>query len=144
MQIKQLSVFVENKEGRLADITAAIADAGVDIRALSLADTTDFGILRLIVNNPDKAVDVLHTAGLTVALTDVIAIGIPDSPGGFAKAIRLLSDAGISVEYLYAFVNRVDESTAYVILRVEDNDHAVDVLKAGGIPVLSAADIYDM
>ena len=141
MQIKQLSVFVENTQGRLADITAKIAEANIDIRALSLADTTDFGILRLIVDKPEEAVLILKESGLTVSLTNVIAIGIDDTPGGFAKAVRVLANSDISIEYLYAFVSRSD-NLAYVILRVEDNDKAVKVLTEGGIPVVGQGDIF--
>lgn len=141
MQIKQLSVFVENTQGRLADITAKIAQANIDIRALSLADTTDFGILRLIVDKPEEAVLILKESGLTVSLTNVIAIGIDDTPGGFAKAVRVLANSDISIEYLYAFVSRSD-NLAYVILRVEDNDKAVKVLTEGGIPVVGQEDIF--
>ncbi len=141
MQIKQLSVFVENTQGRLADITAKIAEANIDIRALSLADTTDFGILRLIVDKPEEAVLILKESGLTVSLTNVIAIGIDDTPGGFAKAVRVLANSDISIEYLYAFVSRSD-NLAYVILRVEDNDKAVKVLTQGGIPVVGQEDIF--
>ena len=141
MQIKQLSVFVENTQGRLADITAKIAEANIDIRALSLADTTDFGILRLIVDKPEEAVLILKESGLTVSLTNVIAIGIDDTPGGFAKAVSVLANSDISIEYLYAFVSRSD-NLAYVILRVEDNDKAVKVLTEGGIPVVGQEDIF--
>lgn len=141
MQIKQLSVFVENTQGRLADITAKLAEANIDIRALSLADTTDFGILRLIVDKPEEAVLILKESGLTVSLTNVIAIGIDDTPGGFAKAVRVLANSDISIEYLYAFVSRSD-NLAYVILRVEDNDKAVKVLTDGGIPVVGQEDIF--
>ena len=122
MQIKQLSVFVENTQGRLAD-------------------TTDFGILRLIVDKPEEAVLILKESGLTVSLTNVIAIGIDDTPGGFAKAVRVLANSDISIEYLYAFVSRSD-NLAYVILRVEDNDKAVKVLTEGGIPVVGQEDIF--
>ena len=143
MQIKQLSIFVENKEGRLAEITQILAENEVDIRALSLADTTDFGILRIIVNNPDVAVKALRDKGMTVSLTNVIAIGIADKPGGFAQAVKVLSGADISIEYLYAFVSR-SGSTAYVILRVENNEKAIEVLKNSGFTILTQSDIYDL
>ena len=143
MQIKQLSIFVENKEGRLAEITQSLAENEVDIRALSLADTTDFGILRIIVNNPDVAVKALRDKGMTVSLTNVIAIGIADKPGGFAQAVKVLSGADISIEYLYAFVSR-SGSTAYVILRVENNEKAIEVLKNAGFTILTQSDIYDL
>ena len=143
MFIKQLSLFVENKPGRLAEITAIIAGAGIDIRALSIADTTNFGILRIIVDKPDEAERILREAGLTVSLTNVIAIGIPDVPGGFAQAMKALSDAEISVEYMYAFISR-DEGRACVILRVEDNTGAVKALQAGNVEILSAQKIYSL
>ena len=141
--IKQLSIFVENKAGRLAEITAELAKAGVDIRALSVADTTNFGILRLIVDKPDEAEAALKAAGLTVSLTNVIAIGIPDQPGGFAAAMRALADASIDIEYLYAFISR-DEGRACVILRVEDNAAAVAALEKNGIQLLGEDKVYSM
>ena len=143
MLIKQLSIFVENKSGRLAEITALLADAGVDIRALSIADTTNFGILRLIVDKPDAAAEVLKGAGLTVSLTNVIAIGIPDEPGGFAQAMRVLADKEIGIEYMYAFISR-DKGRAYVILRVEDNDAAVRALADRGVELLDGERLYGL
>ena len=120
MAIHQLSVFVENRKGRLAGITAALAAAKVDIRAVSIADTTDYGILRLIVNQPGRAMEALKAQGMTVSLTEVIGIAVSDQPGGLAKAVGVLAAAGMDVEYMYAFVNP-GEDVAYVILRVEDN-----------------------
>ena len=143
MQIKQLSIFVENKEGRLAEITQILAENEVDIRALSLADTTDFGILRIIVNNPDVAVKALRDKGMTVSLTNVIAIGITDKPGGFAQAVKILSEADISIEYLYAFVSP-SGATAYLILPVGNNEKAIEVLKNAGFAILTQSDIYDL
>ena len=99
MAISQISVFVENRSGRLADITAVLAQNGIDIRALSVADTSDYGILRLIVNDPKSAVSVLKNAGMTASATQVLGIAIPDEPGGLARAIKVLSDADISVAY---------------------------------------------
>jgi len=106
MQIQQLSIFVENKSGRLAEITEALANANVDIRALSIADTSNFGILRLIVDKPEQAVAILKEKHLTVLLTNVIAVGINDQPGEFAKAMRALANNNIGVEYMYAFISR--------------------------------------
>ena len=143
MLIKQISVFVENKSGRLAEITTTLAENGIDIRALSIADTTDFGILRLIVNKPDAAEKVLKAAGMTVSLTNVIAIGIPDAPGAFAKAMRVLSDTGIGIEYMYAFISR-DEGRACVLLRVTDNDEAIAVLKKNDIEIFEEDKVYTM
>lgn len=143
MLIKQISVFVENKSGRLAEITSVLADNGIDIRALSIADTTDFGILRLIVDKPDKAEQVLKEAGMTVSLTNVIAIGIPDTPGAFAKAMKVLSDTGIGIEYMYAFISR-DEGRACVLLRVTDNDEAIAALKRNNIEIFEEEQVYTM
>lgn len=143
MLIKQISVFVENKEGRLAEITEKIAAAGVDIRALSIADTTDFGILRLIVDRPEETEKALREAGFTVSVTNVIAVGIDDVPGGFAKPMRVLADAHIDVEYMYAFISR-DTKKAYVILRVNDNENAARVLADAGIVLLDEGGFYDM
>ena len=135
MQIKQLSIFVENKAGRLAEITAVLAEANVDIRAISIADTSDFGILRLIVDHPDEAVEALKKAGMTVSLTSVIAIGIHDRPGEFAKAMRILADEHIAIEY---------KGKAFVILRVDDDQRAVSVLQDSGITILTAEEIHGM
>jgi len=143
MSIKQISVFVENKTGRMTEITEVIGAAGVDIRALSIADTSDFGILRLIVNKPDVAVAALKGAGLTVSLTDVIAVGVDDKPGEFAKAMRTMSEADMSIEYMYAFIGRSDDR-AFVILRVEVPERAAEVLAAAGFEILSGEQIYNM
>ncbi len=140
MVVKQLSVFIENKSGRLVQITEILGKNQIDIRAVSIADTTSFGILRLIVDDPDRAKMVLREAGFTVSITEVIAISIEDEPGGLSKALRVLSDAQISVEYMYAFLSREDK-TAYVIFRVEDNDEAVQALRKEGIVCLSSEDI---
>ena len=143
MIIKQLSIFVENKKGRLAEITKAIAAADVDIRALSIADTTDFGILRLIVNKPDVAAAALKEKGITVSVTNVIAIGIDDVPGAFSKPMKILADAGIDVEYMYAFITRKSEK-AYVILRVADNDSAAKVLIDNGVELLDEEGFHEL
>ncbi len=143
MIIKQLSIFVENKAGRMAEVTEILANNNIDIRALSIADTTDYGILRLIVNNPQKALDALKAASITVTLTGVIAIAIPDQPGGLARAIKVLSDRQISIEYMYAFLNP-NNATAFVILRVEDNDKALQALQDGNIRIMKESEIYEI
>ena len=140
MTVNQLSVFVENKQGCLSEITSILQQNQVDIRALSIADTTHFGILRLIVDKPAQAETALKEAGFTVSLTPVIAIGVADRPGGLAEALALLRDGGISVEYMYAFVSRKKDS-AFVILRVDDNGKAVELMKNGGFSVLQEAEI---
>ncbi len=143
MIIKQLSIFVENKKGRLADITEILSKAGANIRALSIADTTDFGILRIIVDSPDAAALALKEAGVTVSITNVIAVGIDDVPGAFARPMRILADADIDVEYMYAFITRKSEK-AYVILRVADNDAAAKVLLEKGVELLDEAGFHEM
>lgn len=141
MAISQISVFVENRPGRLADITAVLAKNSIDIRALSVADTSDYGILRLIVNDPESAVKVLKDEGMTASATQVLGIIIPDEPGGLARAIKVLSDAQISVEYAYAFITP-SVGNAYVIIRVEDNDKAAEILKSTGIALIEQDDIF--
>jgi hypothetical protein len=127
MLIKQLSVFVENKKGRLSAITDILRQSQIDIRALSVADTKDFGILRLIVSDVDKAYTALKNGECLVSLTDVIAVQIADRPGGLADAMDILSMSEISVEYMYAFISKSD-GLASVILRVDDNEKATKVL----------------
>ena len=141
--IKQISIFVENKKGRLADITETLAQAGANIRALSIADTTDFGILRLIVDDADNAAAALKEAGITVSITNVIAVGIDDKPGAFAVPMRILADAGIDVEYMYAFITRNSEK-AYVILRVADNDAAAKALLEKGVELIDEAKLLSL
>lgn len=143
MIIKQISIFVENKKGRLAEITETLAKAGANIRALSIADTTDFGILRLIVDKPDESAAALKEAGITVSVTNVIAVGIDDVPGAFSKPMRILADAEIDVEYMYAFITRKSEK-AYVILRVADNDAAAKVLLDKGVELLDEEGFHSL
>ena len=143
MYVKQISVYLENTKGQLAEITRIIASHGIDIRALSLADTTSFGILRLILNKPYEAQSVLANAGYTVALTPVIAIGVPDTPGSLSKAVELLSDNDISIEYMYAFMsNKKDQAMS--ILRVDDGDKAVEVFRRANISFYGESDIEEI
>ena len=140
MTIEQLSVFVENKQGKLVEALETLAKAGIDLRALSLADTADFGILRIIVDKPAEALKALQDMGYLVKSSEVIPVSVSDKPGGFAKVLRLLADSGVGVEYTYAFVAHSHDS-ANVILRAEDNNAAVKVLTANGIPMLTFEDI---
>ena len=143
MKIKQISIFLENKSGRLARVTRVLGDNGINIRALSIADTTDFGILRLIVNDPDKAYKVLKEAGFSVNSTDVIAVEINDSPGGLACSLEYLRDASINMEYLYAFLTK-SSSAALVVFRVEQIDEAIRVLQGKGIRILDGSEVYGL
>lgn len=140
MTIQQLSIFVENKPGRMAEIARMIADEGIDIRALSLADTDSYGILRLIVDHPEAARKALQDRGLTLSLTDVLAVQMADHPGGFAEVLDVLSRGDINIEYMYAFIGQKSGS-AVVILRVNDNAEAARLLSAGGIGLLTQQDL---
>lgn len=144
MRIKQLSIFMENKSGRIAEITRILAGAGIDIRALSIADTTDFGILRLIVNKPEEASEVCRRAGLMTALTDVIAIQIEDRPGSFSEAMQFLACAGISIDYMYAFLTPGDEKYACVIISASSPELAEKLLTNAGVKLLDAEKVYEM
>ena len=139
MAIKQLSIFVENKQGRLVEITKMLADSGVNMRALSIADTRDFGILRLIVDDTQKACLVLAENNVMVKITDVVAVEMPHRTGSLNAALTVLNDAGINVEYLYAFLSSSGQG-AYVVLRVADNAQAEQALKDAGYNVLSDED----
>ncbi len=143
MRIKQISVFLENKKGRLLEATEALAKAGINIRALSIADTSEFGILRLIVPDPSKARQVLETGNFTVRENDVIAVGVADSPGGLSGILKILNDAGINVEYAYAFVQKSGEK-AVVVLRIEDPDAGSKALMEKGVTLLSSDDVYQL
>ena len=135
MAIEQISIFVQNTPGRLAEISNVLADGGVSIRAFSIADTTDFGILRLIVSNTEQAARVLKDANVAVSITQVVGIAIPDVTGAFAKVMKILSDAGENVEYAYAFLTP-EIGHAYVIIRVGDNERASKVLEENGIEII--------
>ena len=140
MAIKQLTVFVENKKGTMVSVTEILSQNNVNIRALSIAETKDFGILRLIVNDAELAEKVLKDAGYLIKLTDVIGVKISDEPGKLSAALAVLDKADINVEYLYAFMART-EKHAYVVLRVEDNAAAEAVLTEAGFHMITDADI---
>lgn len=141
--VKQISVFVQNEKGALVEVLNTLAAANIEIRALSIADTKDFGILRMITANNDKAALALAEAGFISTVTDVIAVCTSDRPGGLAAEIKVLSDAGINLEYLYAFVAKSGEE-AYVVLRVDDNEGAEAAMKSAGVTLLSGDDIAKM
>lgn len=141
--IDQLSIFVENKAGSLVRITGILAEAQIDIRAMSLADTADFGILRLIVDQPQKAEECLRDNSCIVSVNKVIAVPIADAPGSLCKVLRLLSDNGIFIEYSYAFITR-RTNNAYVIFRLDDNERAEAVLEANDIMPSDAANLFEL
>jgi hypothetical protein len=140
MIVKQLSVFLENKQGRLCAATDVLAKNGINISALSLADTAEFGILRLIVDRPDEARRVLMEEGIVVRVSDVIAVAMNDTPGGAVDILHALAQAGINVEYLYASVGR--SGKAIMIVRVDDNENAERVLHDGGFHDVHPSEIY--
>ena len=136
MAVKQISIFVENKEGKLVTITDAIATAGIDIRAMSVADTQDFGIFRLIVTDPDKAKEALESSGCFVSITQVVGVSIPDEPGSLAKVVKILARYNINIEYMYAFLGGRKENHAHIIMKVADNEKAEAALRKAGIELL--------
>jgi len=143
MVVKQISVFLENKSGRLAEVTRILGEKNIDISALSIADTTNFGILRLIVNKPEEAEMALKEQGFTVTGTSVLAIAIDDTPGSLAKALEAITLKGISIDYMYAFIGKT-EAKALVILKVDDIQNAIDSLKSKDIRVLKADEVYSL
>ena len=140
MFIQQLSVFVENRPGRLVDVLEVLAAEGLDLNGLSVADTTDFGILRLILSDPARGEKVLKEKGFIVKCTEVLAVDVHDSPGGLLFAIKAMSSVGISVEYMYAFGTKLS-NPAMVILKTDDNVKAANTLKESNVDVLSAIEV---
>lgn len=140
---KQVSIFLENKSGRLAEVLQALGNAGLNIRALCIADTSDFGILRLILDDPEQALEILLENGFSVGETQVLAVQIPDVPGGLAGVLDNLQGLEVNVEYMYAFVTRLEER-AVVVFRVADDQIGlvVEALEAGGVTIMSAQDVY--
>ena len=136
--LKQLTVFIENKPGRLEEVTGCLADENINLHALSIADTTDFGILRMIVSQVDKAVKVLKEKGIMVKTADVAAVSMGHSPGSLHKVLQKLKTLDISIEYMYAFTSRHKEHDAIVIFSLGNQDEALEKLKGSGIPLLGA------
>lgn len=132
MIIKQISIFVENRPGRLAEITDILAKNNINLRAMSIADTTNFGILRIIADDPDRVEHVLKEHSLTASITSVLSVSISDSPGGLSHVLKILADNDIPVEYMYAFLSQKDPSSAYVVMRLEDEVKAVRLLTEAG------------
>lgn len=142
MQVEQIAVFLENKSGRLAEITSILAENEINIRALSVADTADFGILRLIVNKVEEAQAVLKKGGFTVSKTDVVAVAVPDRVGGLAEVLGAVTQDGYNVEYMYAYAHRADGS-AVMIFRFDDMANAVAMLQKKGFVLVSSNEICD-
>ncbi len=140
MLLKQISVFAENRHGAIRDITAVLADEGINIRALSIADTTDFGVVRLIVDRRKDALAALHNNGMTVIETDVLALAVDDSPGTFHEALVALTESNIMIEYCYGFVSQ-KAGLATIILKCDDEEKALGCLSSKGFTLLSADEI---
>jgi hypothetical protein len=140
MHVEQISIFLENKSGRLAEVTSVLSDAGINIRALYLADTADFGILRLIVNDTEKSRQVLKDHGFTVEKTKVVAIEVPDRPGGLSNILNTIKEAGINVEYMYAFVEKSGEN-AIVIFRFDELEKSIDILHQAGVRIMGGEEL---
>ncbi len=132
MTVKQISIFVENKPGKLAELTEYLNQSRIDMRALSIAEAQDFGIVRIIVDDAYKTSCVLKEAGYVASITPVVAIEMPDEPGSLFRILKILGDGGVNLEYMYAFLTR-KQSTAYMVLRVEDNEKAIEILSKNGI-----------
>lgn len=143
MEVKQISVFLENKKGRLWEALDVLSKAQINIRALSIADTSEFGILRLIVPDPEKAKKVLAKSNFTVRENDVIAVCVSDKPGGLAGVLKILTDADINVEYVYAFVEKSGKK-AVVVLRTENISKGKKALKKAGVTILSSKEVYSL
>ncbi len=143
MRAEQISVFLENKAGRLAEVTGILSDAKVNIRALALADTSDFGVLRLIVDNNEKAVEALKNRGFTVGRTGVLAVEVEDRPGGLHSILDILNEADINVEYMYAFVQHSGKN-AVMIFRFDNIDEAVKVLEKNNVKVINGSEVYTL
>ena len=136
MVARQISVFMENKKGRLASVTKLLGDHGIDMAAACIADTADFGILRCMVNKTDEALKLLQSEGYMANVTEVLAVEVPDQPGGLERVLTVLDENGVSVEYMYSFV-RSKGDCALILFRVEETARAADVLTKNGIKLRS-------
>ena len=142
MKIKQLSIFIENQTGRLYEALDILAQEDINIRALSLADTSEFGILRLVVNNPDKGKEILEKNDFIVKLTDIAAVVLDDTPGGLTRVLKILKEEKIDLEYLYAFANDANEN-AILLLHTDDMDEMINVLKSNDVKLVPAKYVYE-
>ena len=143
MRVEQLSVFLENRTGRLAEVTSILSQAGINIRALALADTSDFGVLRMIVNDTEKARQILKENGFAIGKHDVVAVEVEDQPGGLYRILDLLSGSGVNVEYMYAFVRNSGDK-AIMIFRFDDTDKAIAALDRNKIKMINGKTVYTL
>lgn len=143
MQAEQISIFLENRAGRISDVTGILSDADVNIRALALADTSDFGVLRLIVDKNEKAEQALKTGGFTVRKTPVVAVGVDDRPGGLHNILEILKKNGINVEYMYAFIQQ-SGNKAIMIFKFDQPEQAINALEKNQVTVINGVDLYTL
>ncbi len=142
MTIQQISVFLENRAGQLAEVTELLAQHGVNLRAIHVAETADYGVLRIIVNKPQEAVNALKSHGMIMSLTNVLGVGIDDEPGAFSKAVQALAAEDVNIEYMYAFIGR-SKDKAYVIIRADQEEKAAAVLQERGFELLEPEALYN-
>ena len=143
MKVEQIAIFLENKSGRMAEITAILAQNGINIRAMSLADTADFGILRIIVNDTASAQQILKENGFTVGITEVIVAEVNDKPGGLAKVLQIIKESKLNIEYMYAFTQKSGE-TGLIIFRFDELDAAIATLLKANVRLLSGDEVYSI
>ena len=136
MTIKQISVFLENVSGRLAEVTKILSEAGINLRAITIADTADFGILRIVCDDPDKSLSVLEQQGFTARATDVLGVEVEDKPGGLARVMEIFDKNGVNIEYLYASLEK-NRNNAIVIFKVEDVKHGLQIIVENGLSSVS-------
>ncbi|MGB8226111.1 MAG: ACT domain-containing protein [Sedimentisphaerales bacterium] len=143
MKIKQISIFLQNKKGRLYDVCAVLGKNDINIRALNVAETEDFGVLRIVVNKPDEAVKALGEANFVANITDVVAVEVPDRPGGLAEILKVLADEDVNVEYMYGFVEKATDK-ALMVFRFDNPDKATEILKKHNIKIASEKEIKEL
>jgi len=143
MKITQISVFLENRKGRLYEVCSLLGKNKINIRALSIGETDEFGILRIVVDKPEEAVKILKSNGLVANLTDIVALEITDKPGGLAGILKILSENSINIEYMYGFIEKASDN-AILVFRFEDTDRAIEILKKNKIKVIGKAEIANL
>ncbi|MCX5632544.1 MAG: ACT domain-containing protein [Phycisphaerae bacterium] len=143
MKIKQISIFLQNKKGRLYDVCAVLGKNNINIRALNVAETEAFGVLRIVVNKPDEAVKALGEANFVANITDVVAVEVPDRPGGLAEILKVLADEDVNVEYMYGFVEKATDE-ALMVFRFDNPDKATEILKKHNIKIASEKEIKEL
>jgi len=143
MKVTQISIFLENKKGRLYEASRAMGEAGIDIKALTIAENEEFGVLRIVVDEPEKALDELKRKGFVASITDIVAVEVKDHPGGLAAVLKIFDDNAINVEYMYAFAEK-NADNAIVVFRFDDSDKAISALKENNVRVLGKKEVQGL